>query len=889
MGRLGPVRVAALLVGWLCCAHARVTVLEGSRFAGISEIAAPLAFSPRSTPTPLEAQAAYVSAEDFSYATCPPTYRGRVPLRGAIIVYDNPSFKLCSFESQARTVLSEGGIAVLFFMSSFAILDQVPGQTKHIWEPGDSFWLPGIFSADIFSNTLEPVVAALAAGEPMRLRVEGGDVSDFERLYRSPWWMAWQVVNGLHVLSNVELAITQLAAFIRADSGYRPGLLPHFMLSVELVLNIVRFLFVLNANHSRGIYPSRATLVCLYSPQVLMTLTTGVFLAYFAQAARSVGMASLRLSSPLHRRSFAAFVIVMTLTWVVLEAFASGPVLLYKLFHISVFYPGVVLAVSVRAEQVVRRLLTRMPFPVPVVQRLVSRMRLSNSLAFVTFVVGLLVAWSAYIPWRVFAVWGIYSVASNTLSTVQMCAFVPYGVRTTIGPLRAGREAVQGALWRGLRRVRALFGGTGPRRSSTVSVSSQAPSAGTAPQRPGLPAGASASTLATFPRHCMGATASSSSARSASSSPQPPNIFLAGRTASHAAPAGGATMPPGYAKTANSLSTANESEYRAAVREVVRRAGVHKISNPEILLGVSLTFLREQTQRLGLCAGVTTREAGAALRRAWQDPAKSIAAQARNANAKTANGRPAVSKARWIISHAHDASWHGLLDALAGLLEDSDLDERFTYLWVDIVSCTAADTQLCIREMAAMVTVVRRVALVLDPWESPTCLTRLWCLYEIAPCTLVPGTELIFATPRAERPRFLAAILHDHAAMQRRLVACDPLAALPSAGAERELLLAAIGSSYAVHDANHPLSGLENFTTNVRAALLRGFRLTAAVLERAEMQGTWNTAQAPVGDPADDGKVEMYEAAATREAEPAAAGAPAASSQPGANDERDRD
>ncbi|KAJ1615826.1 hypothetical protein T492DRAFT_1110551 [Pavlovales sp. CCMP2436] len=50
--------------------------------------------------------------------------------------------------------------------------------------------------------------------------------------------------------------------------------------------------------------------------------------------------------------------------------------------------------------------------------------------------------------------------------------------------------------------------------------------------------------------------------------------------------------------------------------------------------------------------------------------------------------------------------------------------------------------------------------MVLDPWNAPVCLTRVWCLYEVVhtvPSEREAGTEFHLALPASERARFVAA------------------------------------------------------------------------------------------------------------------------------------
>jgi hypothetical protein len=60
------------------------------------------------------------------------------------------------------------------------------------------------------------------------------------------------------------------------------------------------------------------------------------------------------------------------------------------------------------------------------------------------------------------------------------------------------------------------------------------------------------------------------------------------------------------------------------------------------------------------------------------------------------------------------------------------------------------------------------VVVVIDPWDEPVCLSRVWVLYEILH-SLHPGCEFNLTVPPEERVKFVEALSTDLLALEAKL------------------------------------------------------------------------------------------------------------------------
>ncbi|KAG8471001.1 hypothetical protein KFE25_009422 [Diacronema lutheri] len=98
------------------------------------------------------------------------------------------------------------------------------------------------------------------------------------------------------------------------------------------------------------------------------------------------------------------------------------------------------------------------------------------------------------------------------------------------------------------------------------------------------------------------------------------------------------------------------------------------------------------------------------------------------------DGSAAAAEATLFVSHAQSCSFDKLVDALEEHLTNAKLQRGDTFFWLDMMSIRQSDVASDVQRIGDVIAHIGQVALVLDPWDRPLCLTRVWCLFEIAQC-----------------------------------------------------------------------------------------------------------------------------------------------------------
>lgn len=219
-------------------------------------------------------------------------------------------------------------------------------------------------------------------------------------------------------------------------------------------------------------------------------------------------------------------------------------------------------------------------------------------------------------------------------------------------------------------------------------------------------------------------------------------------------------------------------------------------------LGLSYAWLERFARvRLGLAHDECSTEAGARLRHALLSaPGSGPAAppdhvaralerglsvcEALSEEADSA-GRPIVSSATIFVSHAQSCSFAKLLDAVGAHVRMHRLNPESVFLWLDLFSIRQGQVATDVRAIGHVIRAIGRVLVVMDPWSQPVCLTRAWCLYEIAqvgPCAKHPRAQPTSALPAGVAwSGTLRYLRTNHSPLLPPALALRPSPALPSA------------------------------------------------------------------------------------------------------------
>lgn len=146
---------------------------------------------------------------------------------------------------------------------------------------------------------------------------------------------------------------------------------------------------------------------------------------------------------------------------------------------------------------------------------------------------------------------------------------------------------------------------------------------------------------------------------------------------------------------------------------------------PHLRLGVTTAFMREFADKYGCdmdTKSFTMREL--ALR--TTTPSMLSLAEV-SVEESSANGYPRVGRASLFVSHAHACSYLRMVDAIEAHLELHGMAKEWTYVWVDIFCIRQQCLHSEIAHIGQIELELGHVVVVLDPWDKPVCLTRVWC------------------------------------------------------------------------------------------------------------------------------------------------------------------
>jgi len=714
----------------------------------------------------------------------------------------------------SSVVLDEGAAAVVIVSTDNSKFAPQPGGHRNRWRFGAVERVPGIIALEGIHKDIDRVYSALVAGATVHVRVQP-DPSPWEAMVASPLFVLWQVAMGIIFLSNVELAMTQLWTYAIADGGFQGVVqgselhLPNALFCLEGVLNALRLAAMADPYYTRGFYEFHVSFALSYIPQVLLTVTSVIFLVHFQQAAAN-GLAEQRLTSPTQRRFFAGLCASLVLFYVLFEAFVISPTLLMvKALAIAAVYPCIVLVVSIRAELVVRRMVRSLEFPAPLVARLNKRMRLANTLAILQLLLAFGVVWGSQAPWRLLLVWGMYGLVSASLSALRMLAFVPFGVRVHRGPLRRLREAAGRAVWRSYRATRCCA-----RLSSSSKVFPRAEGspgrtrrAASVLQGPDFKVTAPKQVATPAPTHSHLGVGDARVAHRPSRDRQASLTVPTSRNTSSA-------RSSRQKRIHSNMSSSNWS-FKVPPAEPEAQDG------RRLLLGVSLAFLRRFSSDHAVAKGARTLDVAAIVAALTVTDQLAIVEE-EAARGTEVDGHAAVAGASCFVSHAQSCGWFKLLDALDAHVAEYGLDPAETYFWLDLMCIRQHQVSVDVHHIADVIRSVGRLVLVLDPWDKPVCLSRVWCLYELVHTQLQASTTLHLAMAPLEKMGFTAALARDRKSVHHAILAFDTRDAKATVPQDKDMIFDLITRSYTLDDdAAGGYGAFDHFNADVRAAVMR--------------------------------------------------------------------
>jgi hypothetical protein len=226
-----------------------------------------------------------------------------------------------------------------------------------------------------------------------------------------------------------------------------------------------------------------------------------------------------------------------------------------------------------------------------------------------------------------------------------------------------------------------------------------------------------------------------------------------------------------------------------------------RVGRDHLRLGVSLELLAELIEDEGLGPELLTSEVGALVKLRTTATKRSLCEAL--SGQFTSDGKRAVAPATLFVSHAQSCSFVKLLSALrdlaardaAAALAGGRAPEP-VYCWLDIFSIRQHEVALDVKHIGAIERWIGRVAMVLDPWDKPLCLTRVWCLYEVAQCRPDTGVRFDLCMAPSERDALRSVLGTTPELVDAALSAFDARTALSSVDSDKRAIMQYISQSY---------------------------------------------------------------------------------------------
>ncbi|CAK4123037.1 unnamed protein product [Aphanomyces euteiches] len=176
-------------------------------------------------------------------------------------------------------------------------------------------------------------------------------------------------------------------------------------------------------------------------------------------------------------------------------------------------------------------------------------------------------------------------------------------------------------------------------------------------------------------------------------------------------------------------------------------------------LGLTLAFFHEFIRRSKIpLEGLTTKDVCRELVKPYTLSTKQSLVN--HVLADPVDSITYLRPASWYVSHAWSYLFLDTVQALDTYFDEKELDPSTEALWFcvfnvnqhDVVSDDAVDFEEIFRTTLGT---IRRMVMVVHPWNDPITLTRIWCIYEVYLATLLEGGEFQVAMATPQKRAFL--------------------------------------------------------------------------------------------------------------------------------------
>jgi len=209
---------------------------------------------------------------------------------------------------------------------------------------------------------------------------------------------------------------------------------------------------------AHAIVPWRENVIVLSQSTVLSTITSSLFLVFFADAASSSGMASVTIADPRYKRGLLWFNVVAVLWYAIVEILSwtirvksmNRIFIILKIGYIGLLFPAVITAMATVTARRVRKALRAAIAPSKIVDRINFYMVRAIVLELAFMVIGVVYLWSCVGSRAFEIIWlALMYTVLVTKSFQHVAAFKPLGVKEWHGPLNTVRFLAARALFKG--------------------------------------------------------------------------------------------------------------------------------------------------------------------------------------------------------------------------------------------------------------------------------------------------------------------------------------------------------------------------------------------------------------------------------------------------------
>eukprot|EP00929_Paragymnodinium_shiwhaense_P097624 TRINITY_DN59263_c0_g1_i1.p1 TRINITY_DN59263_c0_g1~~TRINITY_DN59263_c0_g1_i1.p1 ORF type:complete len:678 (-),score=119.90 TRINITY_DN59263_c0_g1_i1:170-2203(-) len=184
--------------------------------------------------------------------------------------------------------------------------------------------------------------------------------------------------------------------------------------------------------------------------------------------------------------------------------------------------------------------------------------------------------------------------------------------------------------------------------------------------------------------------------------------------------------------------------------------------DPHHLLGITVEAFRKVMERLGVPETAWSDTDGYTLLNLYVRPflKREQAEQFSVCEVFQREGMDGVGFATHFLSHVQSETIADTFNGLRSYVQQHDLDPKTTVWWVDYFCLKQLTKDFAPKKVQALIKRLHHTVLLLSPWNKPSLVERVWCVFEIF-CSIQSESDLHAHIPVAECDAFLKELIED--------------------------------------------------------------------------------------------------------------------------------